>query len=73
MLNRANAILTKSRPFIDRKTLKPIHDAIFETQCYFSLVWPQNLNSTKRLFDMQKKSSRIICLQNRNAYSLFLY
>ena len=32
MLNRANAIITKSRPFIDRKTLKPIHDAIFETQ-----------------------------------------
>ena len=48
-LNRANAILSKLRYLIDRKPLKLIYHAIFESHlCYSSLVWAQNLNSIKR-------------------------
>ena len=35
-LNNANGILSKLRHFIDRKTLKSIHHAIFEPHLYFS-------------------------------------
>ena len=42
-LNKANGILSKLRHFIDRKTLKSIHHAIFEPYLYYSsLVWEQN-------------------------------
>ena len=50
-LNKANGILSKTRHFIDRKTLKLIYHAIFEPHLYYSsLVWTQNSNSIKRLF-----------------------
>ena len=55
-LNKANAILSKVRHFVDQKTLKAIYHAIFESHLYSSsLVWAQNFNSTKRLFILQKK------------------
>ena len=42
-LNKANAILSKIRHFIDRKTPKSIYHAIFEPHlCYSSLTWAQN-------------------------------
>ena len=37
-LNRANAILSKLRPFIDRKTLKSIYHAIFEPHLFYSFI-----------------------------------
>ena len=38
-LNKINAILSKLRHFIDRKTLKSVYHAIFEPHlCYSSLV-----------------------------------
>ena len=53
-LNKAYAILSKIRHFVDQKTLKAIYHAIFEPHLYSSsLVWPQNFNSTKRLFILQ--------------------
>ena len=56
-LNKANAMLSKIRHFVDQKTLKAIYHAIFESHLYSSsLVWAQNFNSTKRLFILQKKS-----------------
>ena len=68
-LNRTNAILSKLRYFIARKTLKSVYHAIFEPHlCYSSLVWVQNLNSIKRLFVLQKKSLRIIYFRSRNAH-----
>ena len=55
-LNKANAMLSKIRHFVDQKTLKAIYHAIFESHLYSSsLVWAQNFNSTKRLFILQKK------------------
>ena len=48
--NKANAMLCKIRHFVDQKTLKAIYNAIFESHLYYySLVWAQNFNSTKRL------------------------
>ena len=50
-LNKANAMLSKIRYFVDQETLKVIYHAIFESNLYFSSsVWAQNFNSTKRLF-----------------------
>ena len=54
--NKANAMLSKIRHFVDQKTLKAIYHAIFESHLYSSsLVWAQKFNSTKRLFILQKK------------------
>ena len=52
---KVNAILSKIRHFVDQKTLKAIYHAIFESHLYYSLVWTHNSNSTKRLFNLQKK------------------
>ena len=55
--NKENAILTKLRHFIDRKTLKSIYHEKFEPHlCHSSLFWAQNSNSVKRLFCFAKKS-----------------
>ena len=65
--NRAKAILSKLRHFIDRKTLKSIYHAIFEPHlCYCSLVWAQSSNLIIKVFVLQKKSLRIIYLRNHN-------
>ena len=69
-LNKANAMLSKIRHFVDQKTLKAIYHAIFESHLYSSsLVWAQNFNSTKRLFILQKKSIKTyVCLKNGSTY-----
>ena len=55
-LNKANAMISKIRHFVDQKTLKAIYHVIFESHLYSSsLVWAQNFNSTKRLFILLKK------------------
>ena len=55
-LNKANAMLSKIRHFIDQKSLKAIYYAIFESHLYYySLVWARNFNSAKRLFILLKK------------------
>ena len=73
-LNKGNGILSKLRHFIDRKTLKSIYHTIFEPHLHYSsLVWPQNLNSVKRLFVLQKKFLRIIYFLNHNAHTSPLF
>ena len=71
--NKANPLLSKPRHFTDRKTVKSIYHAIFKPHLsYSSLIWPQNSNSIKRLFALQKKSLQIIYFQNYIAHtSLF--
>ena len=55
-LNKAKAMLSKIRHFVDQKTLKAIYHAVFESHVYHSsLNWAQNFNSAKRLFILQKK------------------
>ena len=50
-LNRADAMLSKVRHFVHKKTLKSIYHAIFESHLLCScLAWAQNINSTKKLY-----------------------
>ena len=68
-LNRSITILSKLRYFIDWKTMKSVYHGIFEPHlCYSSLVSAKHLNSIKRIFDLQKKSLRIIYFWSRNAH-----
>ena len=60
-LNRANAMLSKVRHFVQKKTFKSIYHAIFESHLFYScLVWAQNIYSNKRLYILQKKSLRFM-------------
>ena len=57
-LNKDNAMLSKLRHVLDRKTMRSVYCAIFESYlCYASLVWVQNFNSVKRLHLLQKNPS----------------
>ena len=48
-------MLSKLRHVLDKKTLKSVHYAIFESHlCYASLAWAQNTNLVKRLQMLQK-------------------
>ena len=74
-LNKANAMLSKKKHYIDQKTLKAIDDhAIFKSHlCYSSLVWAQNFNSTKRPFILRKKSIKAYAFfRKRCTYILIL-
>ena len=69
-LNKANAILSKIRHFVDQKTLKVIYHAIFESRLYYSsLVWAGNFNSTRRLFILQKKALILMFFLRREAHT----
>ena len=73
-LNRANAMLSKVRHFVHKKTLKSIYRAIFESHLLYScLVWEQNINSIKRLYILQKKSLRLMYFLNRNIHTSPLF
>ena len=72
-LNRANAMLFKIRHFVNFNTLKSIYHAILESHLNYSLtVWPQNANSIKKLFVLQKKYLRIMHFLKRNAHTSYL-
>ena len=67
-LNRANAMLSKVRHFVHKKTLKSIYHAIFKPHFSYSCFnWEQNINSIKRRCILQKKSLRLMYFLNRNA------
>ena len=63
-------MLSKVRHYVDKKTLKLIYHAIFESHLYYSsLVWAQNSSSTKRLYILQKKSLRLMYFLKRNSHT----
>ena len=63
-------MLSKIRHFADQKTLKAIYHAIFESHLHCSSsVWAQNLDSTKRLFILQKKALRFMFFLRREAHT----
>ena len=67
-------MLSKVRHFVDKKTLKSIYHAIFESHLLYScLVWAQNINSIKRLYILQKKSLQLMDFLNRNAHTTPLF
>ena len=60
-LNKANSILSKLRYYVNSQTLKSIYYSLFESYFnYAMIVWAQNINSSNRLFLLQKKAIRII-------------
>ena len=68
-VNKANAMFSTIRHFVDHKTLKEIYHAIFESHLYYSsLVWAQNFNFTKRLFILQKSTKTYVFLKKRSTY-----
>ena len=69
-LNKANAMLSKIRHYIDQKTLKAIYHAIFESPLYSSsLVWAQNVNSTMTVYRRKKKRFKTyVFLKKRCTY-----
>ena len=74
-LIRANAILSKLRHFVNNETLKMIYHSVFESHFkYANIVWGQTIDSSHRLFLLQKKALRIIFFQNRLSHTnpLFL-
>ena len=70
-LNRANAMLSKVRNTVQKKTLKLICHGIFESHLFYScLVWARNI---KRLYILQKISLRLMYFLNRNLYTSPLF
>ena len=73
-LNRANAMLSKVRDMVQKKTLKSIYHGIFESHLFYScLVWARNINSIERLYILQKKSLRLMYFLNRNIHTSPLF
>ena len=55
-LSRANALLYKTRNFVNSSILRTLYFAIFESHHnYRCLVWSQNCNTVNRLVILQKK------------------
>ena len=55
-LNRANALLFKTRNFVNITILKTIYFAIFDSHInYANLVWAQNSNAMSRILTLQKR------------------
>ena len=72
-LNRANALLSKVRHFVDKKT-KSIYCAIFERHLFYScVVCAQNIDSIKRLSILQNKSVQLMYFLNRNTHTAPLF
>lgn len=73
-LNMANTNLSKIRRFIDRKSLKSVYGAIFESNLYYSfLVSAQDSNSIERISILQKEFIRIMYFWNDYADTSLLF
>ena len=73
-LNKANAILLKLRKYVNENILKSIYYSIFESHLnYCSIVWSQNVDSSNRLFILQKKAIRTISFAERLSHTSPLF
>ena len=73
-LNKANAILSKLKNFVNPNILRSIYFAIFESHLnYSSIVWGQNVDSSNRLFLLQKKAIRTINFSHRLSHTSPLF
>ena len=69
-LNRANALLSIIRNYINKLTLRTIYFAIYDSHInYANLIWGQNLHSLSRIIILQKKALRIMNFQSRDSHS----
>ena len=73
-LNRANALLSIIRNYVNKLTLRTIYFAIFDSHInYANLIWGQNLHSLSRIIILQKKALRIMNFQSRDSHSSPLF
>ena len=73
-LNKANAVLSKIRQFVNQRTLISIYHAIFDSHLnYASIVWGQTKSSINRVFIIQKKALRTIHFKGKFDHSSFLF
>ena len=73
-LNRANALLSIIRNYVNKHTLRTIYFAIFDSHInYANLIWGQNLHSLSRIIILQKKALRIMNFQSRDSHSSPLF
>ena len=67
-LNRANALLSVIRNYVNKHTLRTIYFAIFDSHInYVNLIWGQNLHALSRIIILQKKALRIMNSQSRDS------
>ena len=73
-LNRANALLSIIRNYVNKHILRTIYFAIFDSHInYANLIWGQNLHSLSRIIILQKKALRIMNFQSRDSHSSPLF
>jgi len=69
-LNRANAMLSKVRYYVNNKTLLSIYHAIFQSHLIYACkVWGQSFSKLKRLIILQKKAVRLINFAPKNSHT----
>ena len=72
-LNRANALLSIIRNYVNKITLRTIYFAIFDFHInYANLLWGQNLHLS-RIIILQEKALRIMNFQFRDSHSSPLF
>ena len=73
-LNRANALLSIIRNYVNKLTLRTIYFAIFDSHInYANLIWGQNLHALSRIIILQKKVLRIMNFRSRDSHSSPLF
>ena len=73
-LNRANALLSVIRNYVNKHTLRIIYFAIFDSHInYVNLIWGQNLHALSRIIILQKKALRIMNSQSRDSLKSIIH
>ena len=74
-LNRVNALLFTIRNYVNKRILRTIDFAMFDSPInYANLTWGQNLNAMSRIVILQKKVlMRIMNFQSRDSHSSALF
>ena len=69
-LNIANALLSITKNYVNKLTLRTIYFAVFDSHInYVNLIWCQNLHSLNRTIIRQKKALKIMHFQSRDSHS----
>ena len=69
-LNRANALLSIIRNYVNKHILRTIYFATFDSQInYANRIWGQNLHALSRIIILEMKAFRIMNFQSRDSHS----
>ena len=73
-LNRANALFSIMRNYVNKLTLRTIYFAIFDSHInYANLIWGQNLHSLSGIIILEEKALRVVNFQSRDFHSSPLF